>query len=43
MTKGCPRCLELIRAGDAEGLRAHTRFTRAEANLLLFLRTAPSE
>lgn len=36
LTRGCPTCLLLIRDGDAEGLRRHTRFTRPEAELLLF-------
>jgi len=36
LTKGCPTCLTMIRDGDAEGLRRHTRFTRAEIGLLLF-------
>jgi len=41
LTKGCPTCLTMIREGDAEGLRRHTRFTRAEVGLLLFSARAP--
>lgn len=36
LTKGCPTCITRIRAGDADGLRQHARFTRAEIELLLF-------
>ena len=36
LTKGCPTCLTLIRDGDADGLRRHTRFTRPEVELLMF-------
>ena len=41
LTKGTPLYLRLIRDGDAEGLVRRSRFTRAEANLLVFSRTAP--
>ena len=42
LTKGCPLFLELIRAGDAKTLRARSRFTTAEVNLLLFSRDVVS-
>jgi len=38
LTRGCPLYLELIREGDADGLKARSRFTTAEVNLLLFSR-----
>jgi hypothetical protein len=46
LTKGSPLYLKLIRDGDEEGLRAHSRFTKAEIRLLLYsggtLRASPS-
>jgi len=42
LTKGCPLYLELIREGDAKGLKARSRFTTAEINLLLFSRDVVS-
>ena len=42
LTKGCPLYLELIRAGDAKTLKARSRFTTAEVNLLLFSRDVVS-
>ena len=36
LTKGCPLYLRYIREGDAESLRAHSRFTNAEVRLLLY-------
>ncbi len=42
LTKGCPLFLELIRAGDARRLKARSRFTTAEVNLLLFSRDVRS-
>ncbi len=36
LTKGCPLYLKLIREGDEDGLRAHSRFTKAEIRLLLY-------
>lgn len=36
LTKGCPLYLEYIRAGDDAGLRARSRFTKAEIRLLLY-------
>jgi predicted transcriptional regulator len=36
LTKGTPLYLRLIRDGDSEGLVRRSRFTRAEANLLVF-------
>ena len=38
LTKGTPLYLDLIRRGDVEGLRARSRFTRAEIRLLMFSR-----
>lgn len=38
LTKGCPLYLKLIREGDATALKARSRFTTAEVNLLLFSR-----
>ena len=35
LTKGCPLHLRYIREGDEEGLRANSRFTKAEVRLLL--------
>jgi DNA-binding MarR family transcriptional regulator len=40
LTKGTPLYLRLIRDGDVEGLIHRSRFTRAEANLLVFSRNA---
>jgi DNA-binding MarR family transcriptional regulator len=46
LTKGCPLYLKLIREGDEDGLRMHSRFTKAEIRLLLYsggaLRASPS-
>ena len=42
LTKGCPLYLELIRAGDTATLKARSRFTTAEINLLLFSRDVVS-
>jgi len=42
LTKGCPLYLRLIREGDAKTLKARSRFTTAEVNLLLFSRDAVS-
>ena len=42
LTKGCPLYLKLIREGDAEALKARSRFTTAEVNLLLFSRDVVS-
>jgi len=42
LTKGCPLYLELIRDGDSDTLRARSRFTSAEVNLLLFSRDVVS-
>lgn len=42
LTKGCPLYLELIREGDAKGLKSRSRFTTAEVNLLLFSRDVVS-
>lgn len=42
LTRGCPLYLELIREGDAETLRARSRFTAAEVNLLMFSRDVES-
>jgi len=42
LTKGCPLYLQLIREGDAKTLKARSRFTTAEVNLLLFSRDAVS-
>lgn len=36
LTKGCPLYLKYIREGDEAGLRAHSRFTKAEVRLLLY-------
>lgn len=36
LTKGCPLYLELIREGDADALKARSRFTTPEVNFLLF-------
>lgn len=36
LTKGCPLYLKYIREGDGAGLRAHSRFTKAEVRLLLY-------
>lgn len=36
LTKGCPLYLRLIREGDEAGLRANSRFTKAEIRLLLY-------
>ncbi len=41
MTKGCPLYLQFIREGDEYGLRQNSRFTKAEARLLLYSRGAP--
>jgi len=38
LTKGTPLYLRLVRDGDTEGLLRRSRFTRAEANLLVFSR-----
>jgi len=40
LTKGTPLYLRLIRDGDVEGLIHRSRFTRAEAGLLVFSRNA---
>lgn len=42
LTKGCPLYLKLIREGDADALKARSRFTTAEVNLLLFSRDVAS-
>lgn len=42
LTKGCPLYLELIREGEATTLKARSRFTTAEVNLLLFSRDVVS-
>lgn len=46
LTKGCPLYLKFIREGDEAGLKAHSRFTKAEIRLLLYsggaLRASPS-
>ena len=42
LTKGCPLYLELIRAGDATTLKARSRFSTPEVNLLLFSRDVHS-
>jgi len=42
LTKGCPLYLELIRDGDGKTLKARSRFTTAEVNLLLFSRDVVS-
>jgi DNA-binding MarR family transcriptional regulator/DNA-binding transcriptional MerR regulator len=42
LTKGAPLYLQLIREGDAETLKARSRFTSAEVNLLLFSRDVVS-
>lgn len=46
LTKGSPLYLTLIRDGDEDGLKAHSRFTKAEIRLLLYsggaLRASPS-
>ncbi len=42
LTKGCPLYLELIREGDGKTLKARSRFTTAEVNLLLFSRDVVS-
>lgn len=42
LTKGCPLYLELVREGDAATLKARSRFTTAEVNLLLFSRDVVS-
>ena len=36
LTKGCPLYLQCIREGDEYGLRANSRFTKAEIRLLLY-------
>ncbi len=42
LTKGCPLYLQYIREGDEYGLRANSRFTKAEIRLLLYSgRAAP--
>lgn len=38
LTKGTPLYLDMIRRGDVEGLRARSRFTKAEIRLLMFSR-----
>jgi len=40
LTKGTPLYLRLIRDADTEGLLRRSRFTRAEASLLVFSRSA---
>jgi DNA-binding MarR family transcriptional regulator len=42
LTKGCPLYLELIRERDGKRLKARSRFTTAEVNLLLFSRDVVS-
>ncbi|MBI4415431.1 MAG: hypothetical protein HY557_00425 [Euryarchaeota archaeon] len=42
LTKGCPLYVELIRTGDRDTLKARSRFTTAEVNLLLFSRDVVS-
>jgi len=42
LTKGCPLYLRLIREGDVKTLKARSRFTTAEVNLLMFSRDAVS-
>lgn len=41
LTKGCPGYLQFIREGDEYGLRQNSRFTKAEARLLIFSRGTP--
>lgn len=41
LTKGCPLYLQFIREGDEYGLRQNSRFTKAEARLLMFSRGTP--
>ncbi len=36
LTKGCPLYLQFIREGDEYGLKANSRFTKAEVQLLLY-------
>ena len=36
LTKGCPLYLQFIREGDEYGLKANSRFTKAEIQLLLY-------
>ncbi len=41
LTKGCPLYLQYIREGDEYGLRQNSRFTKAEARLLIYSRGTP--
>lgn len=42
LTKGTPLYLDLIRRGDADGLKRRSRFTSAETKLLMFSRDVSS-
>ena len=42
LTKGCPLYLRCIRDGDADGLQAASRFTKAEVRLLLYSGGVPA-